>query len=69
MTEQVRDDETAVIGRLSRLGRFLPVWILLAMAGGLAIGRRIRGAVQPGELGVGSEPVRAQAIDGVAVPS
>lgn len=38
--------EQAVLGRLSRLDRFLPVWILLAMGGGLLVGRTVP-AVQP----------------------
>ncbi len=41
------DDDAAVLGRLSTLDRFLPVWILLAMAGGLLLGR-----VLPGVQGV-----------------
>ena len=37
------DDDAAVLGRLSTLDRFLPVWILLAMAGGLLLGRVLPG--------------------------
>lgn len=32
-------DEAAVLGKLSVLDRFLPVWIIAAMAAGLALGR------------------------------
>ena len=36
-------DEAVVMGKLSTLDRFLPVWILLAMAGGLLLGRLVPG--------------------------
>ena len=40
-TATTTDDTSAVVGRLSTLDRFLPVWILLAMAGGLLLGRLV----------------------------
>lgn len=40
-TPALDSDESAVLGKLSVLDRFLPVWILLAMAGGLLLGRLV----------------------------
>ncbi len=41
MTNSTVDVETPVLDRLSRLDRFLPVWILAAMGVGLGLGRLI----------------------------
>jgi len=43
MSAQPLEDDRAVLGRLSTLDRYLPVWILLAMAGGLLVGRFLPG--------------------------
>ncbi len=40
---QLDSDEAAVIGRLSTLDRFLPIWIGIAMALGLLLGRMLPG--------------------------
>jgi ACR3 family arsenite transporter len=53
-------DEAAVIGRLSTLDRFLPVWILAAMAGGLLIGRvfpGVQSALDAVKVGQTSLPI------------
>jgi ACR3 family arsenite transporter len=53
-------DETAVLGRLSALDRFLPVWILAAMVGGLLLGRwfsGIQSALDSVKVGQTSLPI------------
>ncbi len=53
-------DEHAVLARLSLLDRFLPLWILLAMAGGLLLGRffpAIQGLLDAVTIGRTSLPI------------
>ncbi|AOY70943.1 ACR3 family arsenite efflux transporter [Paenarthrobacter sp. MSM-2-10-13] len=55
-TPSLRRDDAAVVGKLSTLDRFLPVWIIAAMALGLLLGSLIPGlnialeAVKVGEV-------------------
>ncbi|GAA5149227.1 ACR3 family arsenite efflux transporter [Pseudonocardia eucalypti] len=58
-TGQDAADPSGVVAKLSTLDRFLPVWILAAMAAGLAAGRLIPG------LG---EALDAISLDGVSLP-
>ncbi len=43
MSTGQQSPDTAVVARLSTLDRFLPVWILVAMAAGLLLGRSVSG--------------------------
>ncbi len=51
--------DTAVVARLSRLDRFLPVWIAAAMAAGLLLGRAVPGL---------NSALDAVQISGVSLP-
>ena len=60
MTSGAAPDEEAVLARLSVLDRFLPVWILLAMAAGLLIGRAfpvVQAALDAVKVGQTSLPI------------
>ncbi|AKK28197.1 arsenic transporter [Mycobacterium sp. EPa45] len=60
MTDTVAHNEMpAVVGKLSTLDRFLPVWIGIAMAAGLLLGRQIPG------LG---NALSAVEVDGISLP-
>ncbi|MFC5678780.1 ACR3 family arsenite efflux transporter [Aeromicrobium endophyticum] len=55
-----RPDDADVIGGLSRLDRFLPVWIVVAMAVGLVLGRTVDGlddALEAVKIGSVSLPI------------
>ncbi len=59
-TPPLRQDEAAVVGKLSTLDRFLPVWIIAAMALGLLLGSLIPGlntALEAVKIGEVSLPI------------
>jgi len=57
--QERRDEEQAALERLSLLDRFLPVWILLAMAAGLLLGRLVPAT---------QDVLDAVSIDGTSLP-
>ena len=64
MTDQARAgaDADAVLGRLSRLDRYLPLWIALAMAGGLVLGTlvpNLNDGLERLQIGTVSLPIAA----------
>ena len=58
-TQNTTDGGAAVVARLSTLDRFLPVWIIAAMAVGLLLGRLVPGL---------APVLDALAVDGVSLP-
>ena len=59
MTDTVARHEIPVVAKLSTLDRFLPVWIGIAMAAGLLLGRWFPG------LNIALEKVQ---LDGISLP-
>jgi len=59
MSAPATNDHPAVVGKLSTLDRFLPVWIGVAMAAGLLLGRMITGL---GDI------LSAVQVDGISLP-
>ena len=61
MTDTVKatGQHVAVAGKLSTLDRFLPVWIGVAMAAGLILGRLIPGL---------NKTISAVTVDGISLP-
>lgn len=60
MTSGTSTDDGAVLQRLSTLDRLLPLWIVLAMAAGLALGRLVpgvQGALDAVKVGETSLPI------------
>jgi len=60
MTETARAESRELVGKLSTLDRFLPVWIGLAMVAGLLLGRLIPGlneALDAVKIGETSLPI------------
>jgi ACR3 family arsenite transporter len=60
MTSTSPSEESAVLARLSTLDRFLPLWILIAMAAGLLLGRfvpSVQGALDAVQIDGTSLPI------------
>lgn len=59
MTAPVTTEHTPLVGKLSKLDRFLPVWIGAAMVGGLLLGRALPGL---------DRALGAVQLDGISLP-